>query len=163
MVDCVCEGCSTPFRKIATEFAKRRHHYCNTACYMLNVDHRALGILGGKAPKVIAPEVARARSRKGGLARARNLTPERMREIALAGVRSRQANPAWKVRALLTRRTGGSPVVFGVRLGKPVLSRPVGRPRKTQDVPSPARGCEGSSAVRQVANPADVHQELVDG
>lgn len=118
-VDTVCDGCGGPCRKLASEWKRYARHYCTPACYQASVDRAALGRAGAAVAKAVDPEKARERSRKGGLARARNLTPEQLREIAMAGVRAR-LDPARRsevTRKAVMNRRFGKLSVLGVRLG----------------------------------------------
>lgn len=79
------------------------------------------GLAAAKVP--VDPAVAAARSRLGGLARSRNLTPERIREISRLGVEARLRKLSPSDRSAIARKSSatlrfGPLVVFGVRVGK---------------------------------------------
>lgn len=122
MVAVSCAGCGAPFQKIASEVdrssARDGKHYCGMPCYLAHVDHAMLGRIGARAPRHVDPALAQARSRKGGLARAANLTPERRREIAMIGVRAKRAAGKEAERRGALHRRFGKAVALGVRLGR---------------------------------------------
>ncbi len=93
-VEVVCCGCLSPFMKIATEMRRRGSlkNYCSAKCYHAHVDRARLGRLGGSVPKYVPAAQRFLRSQKAGLARARNLTRQELRAIALKGVAARMAN-----------------------------------------------------------------------
>lgn len=88
-----CETCLTMFEKVAAQARRCTHHFCSTRCYWATVDRVALGRLGSAAPrtKSTSAYVRFRRSQAGGAARARSLSKERLREIALLGVAARRA------------------------------------------------------------------------
>lgn len=124
MLEVVCSGCGVGFRKLPSEAKRtgRRRHYCSVPCYLANVDHAALARAGAAAPsRRPVPAAARfLRAQKAGLARARNLSPERLREIALLGVAARLAKRATRgpYRAISRRK-----VRVGLQFVGPLLRR----------------------------------------
>lgn len=123
-LEVACSGCGRPFQKLASEVRRCSKHYCTPACYRLHVDYRQLGLASSRAPyrRLPSEEARRARSRLAGLARARNLSPERLREIALVGVRARMEKLSPERRLEIARENGRKrrfgPAVLGVRLGR---------------------------------------------
>jgi hypothetical protein len=122
-VACWGKGCKVAFQKLQVEVDRCKRNFCSVPCYLRSVDRAALGRLGGAAPKYVAPDVRFRRSQLGGLARARKLSPERIREISLRAVRARLEKrwtgqrSAVSRKAFMTQRFG--PVsVLGVRLGR---------------------------------------------
>lgn len=107
MTTLACEQCDTVFRRFTYLTRRPLHHYCSVKCAADAVDPAAraeAGRRGGSAPhKPVAPEVAAARSRLGGLARAARLPRERLQEIARKGVSARLAKP-FPVRQAIARR-----------------------------------------------------------
>lgn len=97
---CEAPGCMEIFTRLASEARRRCRHFCGRGCYMAVVDRVALGRAAAAAPvlRPAPPLVRYLRSQKGGQARARNLSPERLREIALLGVAARQAKGSKMVR-----------------------------------------------------------------
>lgn len=91
MVSLFCECCFRPFERAKHVAARHEHHYCGRDCFLACVDRVALGRAGGAAARPASPAMRFLRSQAAGFARARNLTPERMREIALMGVAARRA------------------------------------------------------------------------
>lgn len=112
-----CAGCETVFQRPDWGSRRRQKTYCSRDCYWASVDRAALGRRGGsqKDRRPTDPAVLADRARRGGLARARNLSPERLREIAMLGVAARTRSSA--VKSGLGVRAG-TLVVFGVRLGR---------------------------------------------
>lgn len=95
MVEVSCSGCGVLFKKLPSEVARSSRHYCTPACYHAHVDRSALGRLGAAAGPRHVPLAARFyRAQQAGLARARNLSPARLREIAMMGVAARLAKKA---------------------------------------------------------------------
>lgn len=88
-----CETCLQPFQKVATHVRRCAHHYCSRPCYHATVDRAALGRLGSAAPRSREPSpyVRFRRSQAGGLQRGRQLSKERLHEIAMLGVAARKA------------------------------------------------------------------------
>lgn len=123
-VEVACSGCGRAFQKLAAEVKRCVRHYCSPGCYRAHVDYRALGSAGARAPyrRLPSEEARRARSRLAGLSRARNLSPERLREIALAGVRGRMEKVSPERQRAIAKENGAKrrfgPAVLGVRLGR---------------------------------------------
>lgn len=119
-----CFGCGQEFYKLGSEVKRCERHYCRVACYLQHVDYRMLGKASAAAPyrRLPSDEVRAARSRLAGLARARNLSADRLREIALAGVRGRMEKVPPERRRAIARENGAKrrwgPAVLGVRLGR---------------------------------------------
>lgn len=120
-----CGKCGVQFQKLWNDYRRCKNHYCSRDCSLASFDHVEAGRKGGlAAAKVpVDPEVAAARARLGGLARTRNLTPERLREISRLGVEARLRKLSPEERSAIGRRSSatlrfGPLVVFGVRVGK---------------------------------------------
>lgn len=120
-----CAGCGTVFLKRLSSVRRVRYgkpvkaHYCTTTCYRASIDYAALGRAGATAPgRYHDPAKLRERSRKGGLARAARLSKERLREIAMLGVKARESMTPEQWREAQRKRRFGSTVVLGVRVGR---------------------------------------------
>jgi len=86
-----CSGCQGVLWRAPWNIAHQQDHYCTRACYEANVDRAALGRRAAAAPnRLQASPIARfLRSQKAGLARARNLSAARRREISMLAVKAR--------------------------------------------------------------------------
>lgn len=119
-----CSGCGRVFQKLAAEVRRCQKHYCSPACYRAHVDYRALGAAAHTSPfrRLPSPEARFARSRAAGLARARNLSKEQLRAIALLAVKGRMEKVSPERRSEIARKNGATrrfgPALFGVRLGR---------------------------------------------
>lgn len=122
MAEVVCSGCGVGFRKLPSEVKRtgRQRHYCSVPCYLANVDHAALARAGARAPsrRPVPPAARFLRAQKAGLARARSLSPERLRAIAMKGVAARLAKRATrgaygaaKTRAVIEERQWVGPLL----------------------------------------------------
>lgn len=148
-VTCSNEACRKVFTREAFAVRQVRRPFCSKACSDVAydpVERRENGRRGGSAPhRAPSPEVAVARSRLGGLARARSQPRERLQEIGRMGVAARMAKPdtvrrRWARKAAIS--AGKTVRWFGVPI--------------TPGAASPARGCEGSAD--RPANPVGAHQ-----
>ena len=120
-----CGKCGVQFLKLWNDFRRCKNHYCSRACSLAAFDHAEAGRKGALSASrsPVDPAVAAARARLGGLARTRNLTPERLREIAWLGVEARLRKLPPEKRSAIARKSSatrrfGPLVVFGVRVGK---------------------------------------------
>lgn len=108
-VKVVCAGCAAWFLLLPGE-ARKRHGrlFCGRPCAIAHTDFRAMGRLSARSPRRdVSQEAKERRSSLGGRARARSLSPERLREIAMLGVKARQAR-ASEDRAAWYRRGGST-------------------------------------------------------
>lgn len=88
MILASCEmGCGN-FWKRMIDYLRSQRHYCTKLCYLASVDRSALGRAGAAAPRYVSPAKRFARSQKGGLARAKTQTKERLSEIGRMGYRA---------------------------------------------------------------------------
>ena len=101
-----CAGCRMPLLRPLWNIRNQLKHYCTRPCYEAHVDRAALGRRAAAAPnRLQASPIARfLRSQKAGLARARKLGPERLREIAILGARARIEQGATRGPFSKTRR-----------------------------------------------------------
>lgn len=153
-----CNGCGITFMKLPAQVNHRgsTKNFCTQRCYLSQVDRQALGRAGSRAPKKPVPIAARfLRAQRAGIARARNLSPERLREIAMMGVAARVAKNGQRrpyrtadvrdritvglewVGPLLTRQGGASPA-RGAAGRRPALItadlNPAGAPQPEEEV-----------------------------
>jgi hypothetical protein len=94
MIQCTCAGCGLVFPRRAAAVRRAKTHYCSIQCARAHTDHAALASAGWQKTPVrrLPPALVRfERSRKAGFARARALSPKRLREIAMLGVAARRA------------------------------------------------------------------------
>lgn len=97
MVPVTCAGCGKPYRKIRSEVLRCNRNFCSRPCYQGSIDMKALERRSREVQRTPAPAAARfLRAQAAGLARGRNLSPERLREIAMMGVAARLERRATK-------------------------------------------------------------------
>lgn len=119
-----CANCGVLFRKSPTEVRRSRtRHFCSRKCWHASADYAAMGRVGGAVEKApLDPAFLRERARKGGLARAKALSPERLREIAALALEARRRMSPEEVREAQRRQVAsrrfGPVAVLGVRLGR---------------------------------------------
>lgn len=119
-----CAGCGVVFKKMPSEVRRNRErHFCSRKCWHGSADYAAMGRIGGRVEKApLDPAFLAERARKGGLARARALSPERLREIAAVALEARRRMSPEEVRAgqlkQVASRRFGAKVVLGVRVGR---------------------------------------------
>jgi len=91
VVQVACSGCQAVLLRAPWNIRNQRDHYCTRPCYEAHVDRAALGRRAAAAPnRLQASPIARfLRSQKAGLARARNLSAARRREISMLAVKAR--------------------------------------------------------------------------